>query len=113
MLNLILNARNALSHGGTISISTKNIQLTETDCVRPECRPGNHVMLTIADSGTGIPQDAIDTLHKSFMTAIGSESSVGLGLIMVARIVRKMNGWMNVQGTPGKGSVFEIILPAA
>jgi len=113
VLSLMLNARNALSKGGIISISTRNTQLTETDCVRPECRPGKHVLLTVADSGTGIPQHSIDALHKSFMASIGSGSSVGLGLIMVARIVRKMNGWMNVQGIPGKGSIFEIVLPAA
>ncbi len=111
IMNLMVNARDALSGGGTITIKTENVNLDEKRSREiPEARPGNFVRLTVADTGGGI--DEADMLHifEPFFTT--KEKGTGLGLSVVYGIAKQHNGWVSACSKKGKGSSFVVYLPA-
>lgn len=110
LLNLAVNAMDAMPHGGTISIETQQRTIDE-DYVKayPLAKKGNYACITFSDTGTGIPKDIIDKIFDPFFTT--KTEGTGLGLSIVYGIVQQHNGFINVYSEEGKGTTFRIYLP--
>lgn len=114
LLNLCVNARDAMPNGGSISIEAKNVVLTEAEAQRIlGARPISYVLLRVTDSGTGIPPEIIDKIFEPFFTTKEQGKGTGLGLSTVISIVKGHGGVLQVDSTVGKGTTFNIYLPAA
>ncbi|HLP09856.1 MAG TPA: ATP-binding protein [Opitutaceae bacterium] len=112
LLNLCLNARDALSAGGRITISLTRSDLTAADCAQlQELRPGPHLVLKVSDNGCGMPRAVLDHLFEPFFTTKDPGRGTGLGLSVVYGIVRQHRGAITVSSEVGVGSVFRILLP--
>jgi two-component system cell cycle sensor histidine kinase/response regulator CckA len=111
LLNLAINARDAMPRGGKLGIRVSTAERDEVD-VRdfPEARPGRHASLTVADSGPGMASDVRERIFEPFFTTKPGMSS-GLGLSTVFGIVTQSHGHLAVQSAPGAGTIFEVFLP--
>ena len=113
LLNLCVNARDAMPDGGTLSVSTKNLEVGGRGPPGPEgLPPGRYVQLDIADTGTGILPEVRERIFEPFFTTKDPEKGTGLGLSTVLTIVRSHGGRISVESEPGRGSIFRIVLPA-
>jgi len=114
LLNLVVNARDAMPKGGTLSIATGSAQFAN-GAVRahPEARPGSFVFFNVRDTGTGIASEHLARIFEPFFTTKEVGKGTGLGLATVYGIVKQHEGWVQVQSEVGKGTVFEIYLPKA
>jgi CheY-like chemotaxis protein len=113
LLNLCVNARDAMPHGGTLSIEMKNVTLDEHYATANlKSATGPHVLIEVTDSGTGIPQDLIEKIFDPFFTTKEEGKGTGLGLSTVMAIVKGHDGFVNVYSEPGKGTIFRLYLPA-
>jgi PAS domain S-box-containing protein len=113
IMNLAVNARDAMKNGGRLIIRTENMYLNKDQCaIISESRPGKYVCLTIEDTGMGIERDVISRIFEPFFTTKGKEKGTGLGLSTVYGIVKQNNGWINVSSNLGKGTIFKVFLPA-
>ena len=111
-LNLVGNARDAIPNGGEITLCTQNRRITEKDLpIISNSRPGEWVCFTVSDSGTGMNKRQLNHLFEPFYTTKRVGKGTGLGLSVVYGIVKKHGGWIHVESTLGRGSVFEIFLP--
>jgi two-component system cell cycle sensor histidine kinase/response regulator CckA len=112
IMNLIVNARDAMPNGGHLSIQTENIALDE-DFVREHegSRPGQYVLLTVSDNGCGISADARSHLFEPFFTTKEIGRGTGLGLSTVYGIVKQSEGYISVESQQGLGSTFGVYLP--
>jgi PAS domain S-box-containing protein len=106
IINLMLNARDAMSLGGTITVKTKNVVIDD-DCSHQA------VCIAISDTGTGIPDSIISQIFKPLFTTKEPGKGTGLGLAVAYNIIEAHRGWIDVQSKPGEGSTFNIYLPAA
>jgi len=114
LVNLVVNARDAMPKGGRITIETRNTDEAEEFVEgRRERRPGSHVQLTVRDTGSGIPPEVCRRLFEPFFTTKAPGKGTGLGLSTVQAIVRASGGFVSVETEPGKGSAFSIFLPPA
>ncbi|MBV1690252.1 MASE1 domain-containing protein [Novosphingobium sp. G106] len=114
ILNLCLNARDAMPQGGRLLIETSNATLSETYAKRnPDVRAGNYVMITVSDTGLGIAPEIIQRIFDPFFTTKDIGSGTGLGLSMVHGFVNQSNGHIKVTSKPGKGAKFQLYLPVA
>ncbi len=114
LLNLCVNARDAMPNGGTLILSAHNAQLDAAAAVRkPGAHAGRYVVLSIADTGTGMPPEVIDHIFEPFFTTKSVGKGTGLGLSTVQGIVRSHGGFLEVTSELGRGSTFEVYLPAA
>jgi two-component system cell cycle sensor histidine kinase/response regulator CckA len=112
LLNLAVNARDAMPEGGTITLQAHHAEVDETIVRRlPALRPGPHVLLRVADTGTGIPPDVIEHIFEPFFTTKPRGKGTGLGLSTVHGIVRSHGGAIEVRSTPGSGTEFLVWLP--
>ena len=112
LMNLLLNARDAMPGGGRISIRTANVQLEPAFCaVHSEVPPGAYVLLSIGDSGTGMDAQTLARVFEPFFTTKMPGKGSGLGLSMVYGMVRQVGGCITVSSAIRQGSVFEIYLP--
>lgn len=113
LLNLCVNARDAMPQGGLLNLS---LAMTTVDAAMAEANagahPGDHVVLCVADSGTGIAPDLMDKIFDPFFTTKGVGEGTGLGLSTVLGIVRSHKGFIRVDSQPGKGTAFSIYLPS-
>ena len=113
ILNLSINARDAMSDGGTITISTTNVKIDnefiKTNPVNPD--PGNYIEIEVSDTGSGIPKEIISKIFDPFFTTKPSGKGTGLGLAGVYGTVREHKGAITVNSKPGEGAVFKIYLP--
>jgi len=112
LINLVLNARDAMPDGGVIRMATGNVALSETECGRwPDVKPGDYVRLTFSDNGVGMSAEVIDHLFEPFFTTKPRGRGTGLGLSAIYGIIRQAGGFINVDSAPGKGTIFEICVP--
>jgi len=113
IMNLIVNARDAMPHGGTIRIETRNELLSE-DRVRDRVRipQGRYVVVSVTDDGAGIPPDRLPKVFEPFYTTKRTGEGTGLGLSTAYGIVKQTGGFIFVDSTPGMGSVFTLMFPA-
>ena len=114
ILNLVLNARDAMPEGGTLALRTQNRVLSaSTSQSHPGARPGRVLCLSVQDSGMGMPADIIDRIFEPFFTTKAKGQGSGLGLAVVYGVVRDHEGWIDVESSPGQGSTFTIYLPGS
>ena len=113
LLNLCINARDAMPEGGTLTLETANLNADEAYCsTQPEAKPGPYVVVRVADTGTGIPPEVLGRIFEPFFSTKGPGKGTGLGLATVMNIVKSHGGFIQVQSKPGQGSTFSVGLPA-
>ncbi len=113
LMNLCVNARDAMPEGGELRITAENVA-TVAQPPRPadQPSPGPYVLVTVGDSGRGIPRVLMDRIFEPFFTTKGVGEGTGLGLSTVLGIVRSHQGFIAVESEPGRGSTFRVYLPA-
>lgn len=113
LMNLAVNARDAMADGGLLRISTGVTGLTDRAAERnPEARPGRFVVLTVADTGCGMDRQTLDRIFEPFFTTKPVGKGTGLGMSTVYGIVKQHEGWIEVESEVGRGTLFRIYLPA-
>jgi len=113
LLNLCVNARDAMPNGGKLSLQIENVVLDEAYAsANLEARPGPHVCLTVNDTGTGISKEIQEKIFDPFFTTKEPGKGTGLGLSTTLAIVKSHGGFINCYSEPGKGCTFKVYLPA-
>lgn len=114
LVNLCVNARDAMPDGGSISIHTENVEVGEISTAgQPALASGRYTLLTVRDTGEGIPASDIPHVFEPFFTTKEVGEGTGLGLAVVYGVVQQHNGTVDVESRPGVGTTFRIFLPAA
>ena len=114
LLNLCVNARDAMPNGGKITLAADNVELGEAEAKEmAEAKPGAYVMVVVSDTGTGIPPEILPKIFDAFFTTKAPGKGTGLGLSTIVRIVRNHGGCLGVKSEVGSGTTFEIYLPRA
>jgi PAS domain S-box-containing protein len=113
LLNLCVNARDAMPNGGQLTIGVENAELDEAFvAMNPRAKPGRYVKISVTDEGTGIPPDVIGKIFEPFFTTKELNQGTGLGLSTVLAIVKGHDGIVTVSSEPGQGATFRVYLPA-
>jgi len=113
LLNLCVNARDAMPHGGKLNLSVENSVMDEHYVtMHAEAKVGRYVLITVTDSGTGMAPALLDKIFEPFFTTKDLNKGTGLGLSTVMAIVKSHDGIINVYSEPGKGTTFKVYLPA-
>jgi len=111
LMNLFVNAMDAMPDGGTIIIGTEFVEIERNNHVHPLLSSGKYILMKVTDTGTGIPEEIKDKIFNPFFTTKEQGKGTGLGLAMVYGIVKEHKGVLNVKSKTGKGTTFEIYLP--
>jgi len=114
LLNLAINARDAMPRGGTLTISTEAVELDARQVIRnPKARPGHFVCVVVSDTGQGIDPKIINRIFEPFFTTKEIGKGTGLGLATVYGIIKQHEGWINVESQLDQGTTFRIYLPTS
>jgi len=114
LMNLAVNARDAMSYDGKLVIGTKNVTVDEEYCrTHSGLRPGEHVMLWVSDTGHGMEKDVLDHIFEPFYTTKDVGKGTGLGLSTVYGIVKSHQGHIICESEPGSGTTFKVYLPVS
>jgi two-component system cell cycle sensor histidine kinase/response regulator CckA len=112
LMNLVVNARDAMPLGGKLTIQTANVEWNEElDQRHPDAKPGSYAVISVSDNGIGISPEVQEHLFEPFFTTKGVGKGTGLGLSTVYGIVKQSNGLVEVHSVPGHGASFHIYLP--
>ena len=113
LMNLAVNARDAMPQGGELSIRAENVTIDDAFArMHLEARPGRFVLVTVADAGAGMTSEVVSRIFEPFFTTKETGKGTGLGLSTALTIVRSHGGFINVYSEPNKGSQFSVYLPA-
>ena len=112
LLNLVVNARDAMPEGGELSIRSRNIVLEENDCSGRDLKPGPYISVAVADSGQGMDTEIVARAFEPFFTTKEVGKGTGLGLSQVYGFVTQSSGHVQIDSEPGKGTVVTMLLPA-
>jgi two-component system cell cycle sensor histidine kinase/response regulator CckA len=114
LINLCVNARDAMAGGGTLTLRVENIEI---DAARAgaiaEAKPGSYVAWSVTDTGAGIPPEILDRIFEPFFSTKGPDKGTGLGLSTTIGIVKSHGGFLQVSSAPGQGTTFIMYLPTA
>jgi two-component system cell cycle sensor histidine kinase/response regulator CckA len=114
IMNLAVNARDAMPQGGQLVIETRNAEISGAHLrVRDGMQPGRYVMLVVSDTGVGMDNETQAHMFEPFFTTKEPGKGTGLGLPIVYGVVKQTGGWTHVESKPGQGTTFEIYLPCA
>lgn len=113
IMNLAINAKDAMANGGKIEISSRNITLSEEYCRHHYFRlkAGHYCLISVKDNGSGIPESVINKIFDPFFTTKGVGKGTGLGLSTAYGIIENHKGWIDVYTEPGNGTVFHLYFP--
>jgi PAS domain S-box-containing protein len=112
LMNLCVNARDAMENGGTIMIETENVGIDESYCeTHTWAMPGRYILLSVTDTGCGMDDEILNKVFEPFFTTKGVSEGTGLGLSTVYGLVKQHQGMVDVYSEVGKGTVFKIYLP--
>jgi PAS domain S-box-containing protein len=113
IMNLCVNARDAMSNGGILSISAENLLIDEDYArINTEAKIGPYIVITVSDTGTGIPPEVMDRIFEPFYTTKEHGKGTGLGLTIALGIVKSHGGFITIYSEIGKGTAFKVYLPA-
>ncbi|WP_421981856.1 PAS domain S-box protein [Roseibium sp.] len=113
MVNLCINARDAMPEGGRITISSRSVSLSADEAAGASVPPGTYVVVCVSDTGTGIPEDIRQKIFEPFFTTKDTGRGSGLGLSMVYSFVQRSGGAIRVHSEAGTGTRIELLLPSA
>jgi len=112
LVNLVVNACDAMPAGGRLTIQTQNIPMgNELYRLNTEAMPGEYVITTVSDTGTGMPPEVLSRVFEPFFTTKQAGEGTGLGLSTSQGIIKQNSGWMSVESQPGEGTTFTIYMP--
>ncbi|MFN6482836.1 MULTISPECIES: response regulator [unclassified Nostoc] len=113
LMNLCVNARDAMSNGGSLSISAENLLIDENSArINLDAKVGFYTVITVSDTGIGIPGEILDRIFEPFFTTKDVGKGTGLGLSTVLGIIKSHGGFVNVYSERGSGTSFQVYLPA-
>lgn len=114
VINLAVNARDAMPRGGSISIRTARAEIDTGMVARnPEAIAGTHVRISVRDTGCGMDAATVEHIFEPFFTTKAPGAGTGMGMATVHGIVKQHNGWIEIESEPGRGTAFHIFLPVA
>jgi two-component system cell cycle sensor histidine kinase/response regulator CckA len=114
LMNLCINARDAMPNGGALSVGTSNVTIDDEFCtLQPLAHPGQYIMLAVTDTGTGMDAATLDRIFEPFFTTKEMGKGTGLGLATVYGIIRQHGGFLHVFSQPAAGSTFRVYLPVS
>ena len=114
LLNLVINSRDAMPGGGTVTIATSNVTLRNEELVRsPDVIPGQYILLAVRDTGSGMPADVLARAFEPFFTTKEMGQGTGLGLSMVYGFIKQSGGHIEIESRAGKGTTIRMYLPRA
>lgn len=114
LMNLCVNARDAMPHGGQLTIAAENVNIDENYArMNIDAKPGSYALMTVADTGMGIPTEVIDRVFDPFFTTKEFGAGTGLGLSTAMGIIKSHDGFITVSSVVGIGSEFKVYIPAS